>query len=597
MKKRNRKKNLMDLDEYQKEQNNKSKSKAQKKQEKPGKIKKTTSLENLYILYPNISHDLIEEIYEENNNNFSHTKEILKKISESENNENEINNENKMEIEEDEQKDNKKNIKKKNKKNNIDISEKAKFNIISNDDFIDINNDKSDDKEYNNDQEEQNINKDNNNDYNKLMNIKDKNYTEYPSIFDYDNLNNNNDNSICNKYKEEPTIDNYLFDININFLSECFGMEKEDIVNKLCEFKFDINKVVSNILNEKYQNDTKDENDINNQLNDNDIEKILIDFENGENNEIYEEEIMMQKAIENSIKNSDINSNNINDNINYNINYNNIFIEENFLEKKIEDIKDSKIKKDLKQLISDFPLEEEYYIKSAYYSCDKDYEKTHKYLYSNDVTKNLGLKSLLNSKIKHNYNYNSSNKPKKDFNKNKSENQERRYSTLKKILENKAINWKLEDKNINVNDYIALRNRLYKEARNFFAAKNYKTGQSLMNRAKRLTQEIEEIAKDRGLNKFFENNKYNSNNKEIDIHGLHVKESKTIINSKIKILRQKKIEDNLKSIDLTIITGTGSHSERGKPVLYPELLSWLKNKNNIKVNGRLNEGVIFITIY
>ena len=110
-----------------------------------------------------------------------------------------------------------------------------------------------------------------------------------------------------------------------------------------------------------------------------------------------------------------------------------------------------------------------------------------------------------------------------------------------------------------------------------------------MNRAKRLTQEIEEIAKNRGLNKFFENNKYNSNNKEIDIHGLQVKESKTIINSKIKILRQKKIEDNLKSIDLTIITGKGSHSEGGKPVLYPELLSWLKNKNNIKVNGRLNE--------
>ena len=313
--------------------------------------------------------------------------------------------------------------------------------------------------------------------------------------------------------------------------------------------------------------------------------------------QINDRKKMQMKKLETINEIDENNINGGNNNINNNINYNNIFIEENFLEKKIEDIKDSKIKKDLKKLISDFPLEEEYYIKSTYYSCDKDYEKTHKYLYSIDVTKNLGLKSLLNSKIKDNYNYNSSNKPKKDFNKNKSENQERRYSTLKKILENKAINWKLEDKNINVNDYIALRNRLYKEARNFFAAKNYKTGQSLMNRAKRLTQEIEEIAKDRGLNKFFENYKYNSNNKEIDIHGLHVKESKTIINSKIKILRQKKIEDNLKSIDLTIITGTGSHSEGGKPVLYPELLSWLKNKNNIKVNGRLNEGVIFITIY
>lgn len=117
-----------------------------------------------------------------------------------------------------------------------------------------------------------------------------------------------------NKFKEEPMIDDYLFDKNINFLRDCFKMKKEDIIVKLCEFKFDINKVVSNIMNEKYQIDAKEENDSNMHLNDNDIEKILLNFENGDNNEYYEEDIMVQKAIESSFKNNNNNEININNN-------------------------------------------------------------------------------------------------------------------------------------------------------------------------------------------------------------------------------------------------------------------------------------------
>ena len=74
-------------------------------------------------------------------------------------------------------------------------------------------------------------------------------------------------------------------------------------------------------------------------------------------------------------------------------------------------------------------------------------------------------------------------------------------------------------------------------------------------------------------------------------------ESKYIINSKIKILRNKKYEDNLKCISFTIITGIGSHSEGYKSVLFPELLPWLKGKEKLKVDGKSNEGAIYVTIY
>ena len=81
------------------------------------------------------------------------------------------------------------------------------------------------------------------------------------------------------------------------------------------------------------------------------------------------------------------------------------------------------------------------------------------------------------------------------------------------------------------------------------------------------------------------------------MHGLRVEESKMIINKKIEQLRNKKEDQNLKSISFTIITGTGSHSVGHKPVLFPELLPWLKNKNKISAKGKIDEGAIYVTIY
>ena len=593
MKKNNKgKKKLIDLDEYIKIQNNESCSK-QSNKEKEKNISNNNSnnnkqkltfkncLENLVFLFPNFSRDLIEDIYQENNENFSHTKDKLRELSELEMNENKIN-ENKMQIEEEPQKE-----KKKKKKKYIDISEKTKFEIVDKNDPIDDDNENI---HYMTDSEDEKENKKNNKneniDYNKLIALKEKSGKEYLSKFDEDNFNFNNNIIINNNslLKDEPMIDDYLFEQNINFLSDCFPLyKKEQIIQKICENNFDINGVVSNILNETYKNITKDGDNLKN-LESKDIEEILTNFEKNEN-DIDDDFLEIQKAIEHSIK-TENNNNEIEEN------------EEFFLNKNIDDIETPQIKNDLKKLVSQFPLEDVYNIKLVYYSY-MDYKSTFEHFDNKDGTKNLKLKTLLNSISNKNYKeYNNTIKKIKKNNKLKTDVEKRRYDTLKKILENKPINWKFEeDKNINEKDFITIRNRLYREAKNFFACGKYKEGQLLLSRAKRYQQEIEQIAKNRGIKQFFNNNSYNNNSKEIDLHGLTVEESKLIINKKIEQLREKKDELNSKSISLTIITGTGSHSQGNRPVLFPKLKEWLKNKKKIRVEGSQEEGALFVTIF
>ena len=610
MKKNNKgKKKLIDLDEYIKIQNNESCSK-QSNKEKEKNISNNNSnnnkqkltfkncLENLVFLFPNFSRDLIEDIYQENNENFSHTKDKLRELSELEMNENKIN-ENKMQIEEEPQKE-----KKKKKKKYIDISEKTKFEIVDKNDPIDDDNDNI---HYMTDSEDEKENKKNNKneniDYNKLIALKEKSGKEYLSKFDEDNFNFNNNIIINNNslLKDEPMIDDYLFEQNINFLSDCFPLyKKEQIIQKICENNFDINGVVSNILNETYKNITKDGDNIKN-LESKDIEEILTNFEKNEN-DIDDDFLEIQKAIEHSIKTENNNKkNNIYDKEDFDMNKKENEIEENeefFLNKNIDDIETPQIKNDLKKLVSQFPLEDVYNIKLVYYSY-MDYKSTFEHFDNKDGTKNLKLKTLLNSISNKNYKeYNNTIKKIKKNNKLKTDVEKRRYDTLKKILENKPINWKFEeDKNINEKDFITIRNRLYREAKNFFACGKYKEGQLLLSRAKRYQQEIEQIAKNRGIKQFFNNNSYNNNSKEIDLHGLTVEESKLIINKKIEQLREKKDELNSKSISLTIITGTGSHSQGNRPVLFPKLKEWLKNKKKIRVEGSQEEGALFVTIF
>ena len=622
MKKKNKGKKYkdFDLDEYIKKQNNKSCSKLDKqenninsKNNQKQKISFKNPLEKLVFYFPNFSRDLVEDVYNENNQNYSRSKDALIKLSEEENDENKIN-DHEMQIEEEEHTHKKKSGK---KKKYEDISEYSNFNVVAS--FEDIEDDNKKEIHYINDDEEEkekNFNNKNNeikneirnndnSEYNKLLSIKEKNGKEYSSVFNNDDFDNNIIiNTPNSNLRDEPMIDDYLFDQNIEFLCNCFPeYKREEIVKKICDLNFDINNVVSNILNEKYQRTPNDE-DNKNFLEEDEIEAILANYEDNEDEMVDDDFIKFQKNIEDSIKIENINKkNNIFSNDDYDMKKNvnddkTQEKEEDFLSKKIDDIQTPQIRNDLKKLINNFPKEDEYTLKLFYLS-SMDYKTTFDIFDKKDGTKNLELKMFMNNlKNKNNEpKSHKSNKPKK-INQYISEDEKRRRNILKNILENKPINWNLEkEKNINEKDFVAIRNRLYKEAQNFRAAKKYSTGNLLLNKAKRYQQEIESIARNRGISTFFNNNRYNNNSKQIDLHGLTVPDSKYIVETKIEQLRKKKMEDNLKEISLTIITGRGSHSYDGKSALFHGLIYWLNDKDKIKADGRENEGVIIVHIY
>ena len=91
--------------------------------------------------------------------------------------------------------------------------------------------------------------------------------------------------------------------------------------------------------------------------------------------------------------------------------------------------------------------------------------------------------------------------------------------------------------------------------------------------------------------------KMNENKKEIDLHGYTLVQSMYVIDKKLISLTEKKHNENLKEITLTIITGVGHHSPDHKPVLHPQLTKWLKDIRKISVDEKSQKGAIFVTIY
>ena len=98
MKKKNKgKKKFVDFEpeEYLKKQNNISCSKQNKDDKninintnKKQKLTFKNSVERLMFYFPNFSREIIEDVYYENDENFSRTKDKLRELSEVENNEN-----------------------------------------------------------------------------------------------------------------------------------------------------------------------------------------------------------------------------------------------------------------------------------------------------------------------------------------------------------------------------------------------------------------------------------------------------------------------------------------------------------------------------
>ena len=94
------------------------------------------------------------------------------------------------------------------------------------------------------------------------------------------------------------------------------------------------------------------------------------------------------------------------------------------------------------------------------------------------------------------------------------------------------------------------------------------------------------------VNEFIEKHK---NLLEIDLHGFRLKESLSIVEKKIDELKDKIFHENLKKLDLTIITGRGNKSWKHQPILHPNITILLKKKREFTV--KTDQGVIYVTIY
>ena len=626
---KNQKRKFIDIDSYNKSSNNKT-------MENNNKIKSGTEyktpLEELELLFPSFSSDLIEDIYISNERNLTLTKNCLFEMQNNKENKTDdliidINKEYEIESYD--------NIKpfKNQKKKMEDITNLANFKYENNSDDINVKQNKIDnDNSINdNENEKKDIFEENN------ANIKDdkKEKFEYISIFESDNNNNNDMNNNITPMNDDIIIEDYvMFDYYINTLNDIFpSYTREEITQKICDNDFDIDKTVlsffENIPNnnklidfENFQISNTDEILSNfstfNQYNDNNINiEAMID------NNVQKE---IEEAIKNKSKPNKIFTNYekecplfTEDNKSQNNKVNNIKEneeEEYFLDKPIKDIKSKEIRDALKKLSKVFPLEDEFTIKWVYYQY-MDYNASYQHLSKKNGNKSSNLKNLINSSNDKNIFYFDNNlKPisiYKEIDDEEEEEEEdnanpeerRNYEMISKIISQNPEKWKLDEnmENININEYQNIRKRLIYQALKSYSSKKYQDASAIMARAKRYKQEINKIKEKKKVYIFMKNNKEhalcnlsNKNEYYIDLHGLSLEESKMIINKLIKTLYMKKEKANIKNMTLVIIVGVGKHSKNNKPVLLPGLISWLENKNNYRFKVDNYNGIIRILL-
>ena len=627
---KNQKGKFIDIDSYNKSSNNKT-------MENNNKIKSGTEyktpLEELELLFPSFSSDLIEDIYISNERNLTLTKNCLFEMQNNKENKTDdliidINKEYEIESYD--------NIKpfKNQKKKMEDITNLANFKYENNSDDINVKENKieNDNNINDNENEKKDIFEENN------ANIKDdkKEKFEYISIFESDNNNNNDMNNNITPMNDDIIIEDYvMFDYYINTLNDIFpSYTREEITQKICDNDFDIDKTVlsffENIPNnnklidfENFQISNTDEILSNfstfNQYNDNNINiEAMID------NNVQKE---IEEAIKNKSKPNKIFTNYekecplfTEDNKSQNNKVNNIKEneeEEYFLDKPIKDIKSKEIRDALKKLSKVFPLEDEFTIKWVYYQY-MDYNASYQHLSKKNGNKSSNLKNLINSSNDKNIFYFDNNlKPisiYKEIDDEEEEEEEednanpeerRNYEMISKIISQNPEKWKLDEnmENININEYQNIRKRLIYQALKSYSSKKYQDASAIMARAKRYKQEINKIKEKKKVYIFMKNNKEhalcnlsNKNEYYIDLHGLSLEESKMIINKLIKTLYMKKEKANIKNMTLVIIVGVGKHSKNNKPVLLPGLISWLENKNNYRFKVDNYNGIIRILL-
>lgn len=528
---------------------------------KSGKEYKTP-LENLISLYPSLSSDLIEDIFIDNDRNFVTTKQALDEMCK---NEEPLKEDNKIvDINSYDYSTNY------NDKEKIDLTKFAKFEIDS-----DVNYNEQNIEE---DMKELDINNDN-------SNKKMTKQSEYKTVF-------NVDKKIVTPIGEKGDliIDDFLLDDYVKLLCEIFpNYTRKDIMKKICEMDFDVDKVVMSFFDyapSQEELKTMENFEFTNK------EEILSNFSSFDmynNNKINIdaiEEHNLQKEIEEEIKKqSQENKNNYKQNSNNN---NEQEQEEYFLDKPISQIKTKEIRNDLTKLSKQFPFEDEFTLKWIYYQY-MNYNQSYNYLSQKNKV-SYGLKSIVDSidqsksskpieKPKQNYSYSNSNPEAK-----------KRSRIISSIISENPSNWRFrKEDNVNIADYQSIRRQLIIQAQHAFASKRYQEANAIMAKARRYKQEINQLMERKKIATFMKNNEhlynenlFNDNHHIVDLHGLSLEESKMVVSKKCRDLLEKKENEDINRITLCLITGKGSHSKDKIPVLLPGLTAWIKSKTRFK---------------
>ena len=572
----------------------------------PSKIKSgkeyQTPLESLVSLYPSLSSDTIEDIYIENNRNYFKTKEVLESLCQAESPREKF--ENFVDI--NEYKYEEKDYKKNNNNEKIDLTKFAKFQIDSD---IDINNNvnspKNDNFEVDND-----LMNDNNNSKNE---DKKKKPLEYKSVFEV----NQKIITPIPGGDGEVIIDDFLLDDYVTLLCNIFPQyTRKEIMSKICEMDFDIDKVVLSFFDECSPSQEEYEKLENFEFTNK--EEILSNFSSFDaynNNKINIDEIEahnLQKEIEEDIKK--------NAKKNYEIAYGDFKQslsdgkEEYFLDKKINEIQTPEIRNNLIILSKQFPFEDEFTLKWVYYQY-MDYNQSYNYLQSKNKKVSYGLKSLVDSIDK------SKSKGGQSDSRIKSKNEIRQYNnnyyddsnSYNKSHQNKIISsiigdnpskWEFKNQdNINLNEYQNIRRQLIIQAQIAFSAKRYQEAKAIMAKARRYKQEINNLMERKKVTTYLKNNQHLSmenlvsdNQHTVDLHGLSLEESKMVITKKCRDLLDKKEREGLNKITLCLITGIGTHSKNNVPVLLPGIIAWIKGKTRYRFKVDESHGIIRVVL-
>lgn len=160
---------------------------------------------------------------------------------------------------------------------------------------------------------------------------------------------------------------------------------------------------------------------------------------------------------------------------------------------------------------------------------------------------------------------------------------------MEKKINNKVNNNTNKNKNVSSNSYKD--SKLGKLLENIKNDKNNDMNEeNEMNNNDNDNEPFEYYNED--VNEFLEKHK---NKLQIDLHGFRLKESLSIVKKKIEELQNKIFEENLKNINLAIITGRGNKSFKHQPILLPNITIYLKKRREFSVLA--DQGIIYVIIY